>query len=386
MYALYFIIYGAMACYYPFITVYFQSKELSFTKIGLIFATTSLISVVCQPIWGYITDKFTNKRNMLLILISLSSIAVILFIFTNSFYTIFFTVIVFNIFISPIGAIADAYSYDIVNAYKSIQFGRIRLMGSLGYAVVALVLGIVIKLTSSDAAFISYFVISILGAIIVYNIKNNSSKTTQQISFKDMTKLLGDKRFIIFMIAVFFTSIGQATNGNYIAVLIQKTGGDISNLGMLWFVVAMSELPSLFFGSKILKKYGELNVFAFGILMYALRFFLNTICSSYVLVIFVQLLQGVSFTMFLMATLQYLNKIVPTNLRTSGMTIYAALGGGLGGFLGNMAGGVIVQELNVFWLYRILAIICLFASLIVFYLKYVDKAYKIKGEIKLRMN
>jgi len=45
----------------------------------------------------------------------------------------------------------------------------------------------------------------------------------------------------------------MGSNNSYISLLIQKTGGDVSQLGLLWFILAISELPIFFFGTKLLK-------------------------------------------------------------------------------------------------------------------------------------
>jgi len=171
-------------------------------------------------------------------------------------------------------------------------------------------------------------------------------------------------------------SIALGANGSYISVLIEKTGGNVSNLGMLWFILAMSELPAFFFGGKLLKRYGELNIFIFAILIYMLRFFLNGISINYKLVMLIQLLQGISFPLYLMASLQYLNKIVPSKMRTSSITLYAAFGGGLGGFIGNIMAGKLLDKVSVFILFKVLSSIMILALLVVLMLSRMDKRVK----------
>jgi PPP family 3-phenylpropionic acid transporter len=370
---IYFIFYAALAGYYPFLTVYLVDRGLSYTQIGVAYATTSLVSVVVQPVWGYITDKYSNKNNILVITMLFSSLIINAFVFIKGFPMAISGMIILIIFQSPIGAILDAYTYEIIDEYRRIQFGRIRLMGSIGYAVFALLIGMLIKATNINSSFYVYFITLLIGVFVIKGIKFKGKPQNKKLNLNDLTKMLKAKKFAVFLVSICIMSIALGANGNYISVLIEKTGGSVANLGMLWFILAMSELPAFFYGGKLLKKHGELNVFMFAIIIYILRFFLNGLCTNYKQVMFIQLLQGISFPLYLMASLQYLNKIVPAKMRTSSITLYAALGGGLGGFIGNIMAGKLLDIVSVFVLFKLLSIVMILALLVVLVLKSMEK-------------
>ena len=369
---IYFILYAALAGYYPFLTVYLIERGLSYTEIGIAYAITSLVSVIAQPIWGYITDKYSNKNSILVITMLFSSLIINAFVFIKGFPAAIGGMVILIIFQSPIGSILDAYAYEIIEEHRGIQFGRIRLMGSVGYAIFSLLIGILIRETNINSSFYVYFITLLTGAFVIKGIKFKGKSQNKKINVKDITKVLKDKKFGIFLISICVMSIALGANGSYIAILIEKTGGNVSNLGFLWFILAISELPAFFYGGKLLKKYGELNVFIFTILVYMLRFFLNGICINYKQVMFVQLLQGISFPLYLMASLQYLNKIVPAKMRTSSITLYAAFGGGLGGFIGNIMAGKLLDIVSVFILFKILSIVMILALLVLLVLRHIE--------------
>jgi PPP family 3-phenylpropionic acid transporter len=154
---IYFIFYAALAGYYPFLTVYLVERGLSYTQIGIAYAATSLVSVAAQPIWGYITDKYSNKNNILVITMLFSSLIINAFVYIKGFPMAICGMIILVIFQSPIGPILDAYTYEIIEEHKKIQFGRIRLMGSIGYAVFSLLIGILIKSTNINSSFYNAF-------------------------------------------------------------------------------------------------------------------------------------------------------------------------------------------------------------------------------------
>lgn len=373
--ALYFTAFGALGCFFPFLTYYFQEKGLSFTQIGVAYAIFSITGVITQPIWGFITDKYLNKRVTIIITMVLSSIVVYNFTVAKSFYYVLFSIILFLIFQSSIIPVTDAYCYEIIEDNQHIQYGRIRLMGSLGYAILALLGGVVIKKLGVNSGFFLYSFVIIIGALQVYklNFRGNSSKN--KVTLNEVTNLLKDKRFLFLMISILISNISFGSNNSYISLLIQETGGDVSMLGLLGFTLAISELPTLFVGKKLLKQYGELNIFNLGVLLFVIRYFLSSICTSYVWVIIIQTMQGITFSLFLIASLQYLNQITPPKIRTSAMTFYTAICG-IGAFIGNIGGGMLLEHISIFTLYKILALICLLCTAVIVILKNIDRSYK----------
>jgi PPP family 3-phenylpropionic acid transporter len=370
---LYFIVYGSLACYSPFLTPYFQDRGLSYFQIGILFAINSLVGVLAQPFWGVITDKYASKKTTLIITMTVSGIFVFGFIISKSFYTILFAIIVFMFFQSSIISVNDANTYDLIDVHKNIQYGKTRLMGSIGYALTSLILGVIIKITGINVPFFAYFIFTIVGLALLSTINEKSRRTGSSINISDIVRIVKNKRFIIISISGLIANAAFNSNGNYIAVLMKETGGDVANIGMLWFIVAMSELPFFFFESRVIKKYGVLNIYIIGMTFYIIRFFINSLCTNYQAVLAIQLLQGISFPLYLTATLQYVIKIVPPETRTTALTTFAAITGGIGGFIGNIGGGFLLQIISIFQLYRILAVLCVIALLIGLILKRVDR-------------
>lgn len=372
--AIYITIYGGLACIYPFLIYYFQEKGLSYMEMGICFAVISITGVMVQPIWGFITDKYSNKRTIIMITMVLSAVNVYLLIFANGFYVIIVSIIIVMSFLSPVVPIADAYSYEVIDHYKKIQYGKIRLMGSFGYAVVALFMGYIVKYYGINSSYFACSILMLFGALLIFSIDYNGKGTRRNISFDDVVNLVKDKKFMLLMVSVILTNIGNGSNTSYIPVLIEKTGGDVAQLGIVWFIIAISELPAFYFGARLLYKYGELNLYIIGVTLFALRYFLDSLCEYYISVLVIQLLQGVTFTFYLMTSVQYLNKITPTKMRTSAITMHAA-GMGIGAVIGNMGGGILLEHISIFMLYEILALTCILCLGILIVLKRADSSH-----------
>jgi PPP family 3-phenylpropionic acid transporter len=85
-------------------------------------------------------------------------------------------------------------------------------------------------------------------------------------------------------------------------------------------------------------------------------------------------MQGVTFPLYMVSAMHYVNVVVPEKVRASGITLLSALGFGLGSLIGNFGGGFVLQYSNPFFLYKLLTIICALALAVALILKAKTKA------------
>lgn len=369
---LYSALYGTMACYFPFLLLYLESRNLSYTQIGIVFAINSFVGILAQPIWGYITDKHLNKRKTLLIASVLCAVFILNFIIAHSFLYIIASVILLMIFQSITSPMTDAYCYEVIDLTNAMSFGQVRLMGSVGFALTSVVLGKIIQLTDLRASFLLYSILFLITAYLVHGIKFEGKANIKRPSIRDVINTIKQFKFMVFVFSVLLLNIALGANGSYISVLVTETGGSVTSLGFVWFVIAISEIPAFFFGNHLQKRFGELNIYLWAVGIYVLRFLLCSIEQSYLSVIVIQLLQGITFPIYLVGAMQYLYKIVPDQVRASGITILSSLGFGLGSFIGNLGGGMLLENHGVYFLYRALSVFCVLSLLVGLYLKSQD--------------
>jgi len=378
--AVYIDIYGVLACFYPFLAYYFQQRGLSFTEMGIAFALVSFTSAVAQPVWGYIADKYSNKRTILLITLLGSSMAIYSLVAASGFYFIIGSIVAVMIFLSPLVPVADAYSYALITRYGCLQYGRIRMMGSLGYALMVLLLGWLIKYFGIHSSYYVYSFSCLCGMFLVFSIKFKDSGGREPVQLRDVVALLGNTKVLLLLLAIVITNIGIGGNASYIAILIGKTGGDVAQLGILWFIVAISELPVFFAGARLLQKYGELNLYILGLALFVVRYALDSLCTWYVSVSAIQLMQGVTYTFFLVASLEYLNRIAPGKLKTVAMTLHAGAIA-IGGVIGNLGGGILLEYVDIFVFYKVLAAVAVLGIGVLAGLKKLDgQSREVSGE------
>lgn len=356
---LYFTLYGTMGCYYPYLPLYLENRRLSYTQMGIVFALNSLTGIIAQPIWGYVTDKRLTKRKTLFTASVFCSLLAFNFLAARSFSYILVSMGLLTIFQSITSPMCDAYCYEVIDRTGSLSFGQVRLMGSIGFAAVSLILGRIIQLTDINASILLYSALFAVTAYLVSGIKTEEKSGIKRPGIKDVLNTAKQLKFMIFIFSVLLINIALGANSSYLSVLVKETGGNASILGFVWFIVAMSEIPAFFFGNRLMKRFGVLNVYLFAAGLFALRFFLCSAEQSYQSVIAIQLMQSVTYPLYLTGAMQYVNMSVPEHIKASGITLISSLGFGLGSFIGNLYGGMLVETRGIYYLYRAMAIFCI---------------------------
>ena len=131
----------------------------------------------------------------------------------------------------------------------------------------------------------------------------------------------------------------------------------------------MSEIPVFFISSKIINRIGSINTYLLSLLVFSLRFFLCTLWNNTSFIITIQFLQGFTFPLFMAGGLDYMSGIIPAEARSFSISLMSALIFGAGALIGNMGGGIIIENFGIFTLYRMMSIISFTALMIAMTLK-----------------
>lgn len=370
---LYYIVYFAsLAAFLPFIAVYLQEKGLDFGRIGIILAVYSITGVAIQPMWGYVSDKLLGKRWTLMVLLLGATAAALGFNRSYTLASILVVMLIFVFFQSPAAMVLDSLVYELAEDNPGMQYGRFRLMGSFGFAVGALAMGQVVTRIGVSRIFWVFGALSLVGILILSGIRSSKRDSHDPLRIEDVGRVLGDRRVIFFLIAVGVLNISIGSNNSYLPVLIMSTGGNLSHVGLMSFLIAMVELPFFFNGDRLILKYGPLRMLMVSGAIYAVRFFIVSTLDSFILVMFVQLVQGISFAFYMVSAMHYLNSVVPANMKATAMTVFGAVTV-FGNFLGNMFGGQIIESTGVFVLFRVLAAVSLVSCAVVAYLARISR-------------
>lgn len=156
-----------------------QKTNLSGTVIGTVFAVNGIFSVILKPIYGYILDKLGMNKYLLYFVVAMSALMAPFFIYVYQPLLISSTIlgiIVGAVYLSFAwyAGVAACESYtDRYSRLNGMEFGQIRMWGSLGWAVASSFSGILFNL-SPAYNFILGSITSVIMLFVLFSLKVNT--------------------------------------------------------------------------------------------------------------------------------------------------------------------------------------------------------------------
>lgn len=141
----YFFIFAALGALYPFLPLLLRSRDLTATQVGLVMVVFSLAKIFSPPLWGRLADQWASasqgthsgRVRLLILLPWLSTIGLLLLMRAESLSDFMVAVAAYAIFAAAIAPISDS----VVQPLAGAHYGRVRLWGSVGFALLVLGVG-----------------------------------------------------------------------------------------------------------------------------------------------------------------------------------------------------------------------------------------------------
>lgn len=332
-----------------FLPLYLKYKGLNEIEIGWVLAIGPLASIFGQPFWGYMSDKFQTIKYILIIcLIGLLTVGTIFFQM-NTLIAILLMGAVFYFFTTPIAALSDSLAQRRTHELE-IPFGTVRMWGSIGFATSSLIIGNILTKFGVQYMILPYLLFGAFALIVVFRLQD-VKVSSDPIHFKDINLLVKNKPFVIFLLLVTFITVSHRTNDSFMALYIAELGGSEGLVGLAWFIGVTSEALIFAFAGFWFRKYHPLFFIIIAGALYTVRWFALSLIHDPSHLIMLQVLHGLSFGVFYLTAFNYVTRLIPKMLQSTGHLVFFAVIFGVSGIIGSLAGGVVMDHFGGSTLY-----------------------------------
>ncbi|WP_134684940.1 MFS transporter [Brevibacillus migulae] len=352
-----FFYFSMFSVFLSFLPVYLSAQGVSKTQIGFLIAMGGLVGMFSQPLWGVVSDKTKTVKKVLLLILSASILVGTLLFQTTQLSLLILLVGLMYFFFMPTDPLTESLNFQLSQKHQ-INYGSVRMFGALGYACASLIIGYSsdhFGMGSMMVLFLGYGLITLLFGLALPDVPANAKK----LAWKDLRAFFAKRETITFFILVFLLAIPHRLNDNFIGIYVESLGGNIRLIGQAWFLMTLVEVLFFAMSHRFVKPGNEWKVITAAGGIYAIRFYLSSIVTDPHLVVYLQLLQGVTFVLFYTAAIQYLYTIIPEEWRATGQTILAVLFFGVSGIFGSVIGGWIFEVYGGSMLYTVMAVLSL---------------------------
>ena len=344
LFAFYFILFAGFAFVSPFIVLYYQDLGFTGTQIGLLTGITPLITFFSAPLWTGLADM--KKRHRFIMSIALLGGAIVLSIFPllSIFLPILLIAILLNIFLSPISPLADSATMFMLDDKKEL-YSRIRLGGTIGFGLTAPLAGALVQGYGLKYAFWGCAILFVFSLIISQKLVYDQS-TTDTPAISNVQALLKNPRWVLFLTLAFAAGTSMAAFNNYLYPYMKELGAVESTMGLAILVGMGSEIPALFFCNRLIKRFKSYGLLVLTMVVIGLRMVLFAAVGTPILVLVIQLLNGLTIPTMWVAGVSYADENAPPGMRTTAQGLFNAMFFGIGMAVGGFVGGPLLESMG----------------------------------------
>lgn len=345
--AFYLFAYYGFGSFFPLITQYYESIRLTGTQIGVISAVTPVISIVTQPLWGMICDRFHIRKQVLMLTLAAAGAVGLLFPAVSTFAWVFLLYIAMSVFQSAVVPVSDSLALGYAKRHN-VQFGDIRMWGAVGFALAAFLTGLAVEQWGPAAIFYSYCGAYLIAGLCLRRIPEHAEAAPFTVSvFKGLTELIRLPRFVLFLAASFFIFGAINAHNIWFSLYYQHIGGTVAGVGLAFLLFAGSEAPFMKIAGFFVRRWGlELTILLAGTVS-ALRWLWYSTAPGTTAVIALFFIQGLSVGCYLATAAQFVRENTPASLQVTALALYASVGNGLGSMTCNLVGGWIKDAFSI---------------------------------------
>ncbi|MEJ2414028.1 MAG: MFS transporter [Sulfurimonas sp.] len=330
----YYFYFSIIGVYVIFIPKVLSSYGYSASEIGILLGAAPLVRFILPFLFvkGLKLNKNIFQTSLAILLFS----AIAFYISIEKFYLLLLSNIFLGVGLSLILPYVEVISLESIGKER---YGKVRLFGSIGFIVIALVL--VKFLTSPVIALDFLLILTFTTSLIAFLISQKEhkekhpqpSKNTQQFSIIRDISLWG---------GLILMQISFGSFYNFFTIYETDHGISLDMTVYLWSFGVLIEIVMLFVQGRLLQNHKLLNLIRLSVGASVLRWFLVFVYPTNLTILFFsQSLHALSFALFHSATISYLYQIYED--KKLSQQFFMGLTYGLGGLSGAVISGYIYE-------------------------------------------
>lgn len=341
----YFIYYFFVGAFVPYWGLYLQSEQFSAADIGILMSLFQISRIFAPNFWGWLADH-TGKRVIWIKLTTLLGLCGFAAVFwAHGFFWLFFVMAALSFFTSSTLPLVESLTLaHLLNTNG--HYSRIRMWGSLGFIVAAVVLGYWID--ASGISSLLWFLLIVQITLFALSWKLPEAKVAPHAhDHFSIWQVIKQPNVIALLLGCSMMVTAHGVLYNFYSIYLSEHGYSKGTIGLLWSVGVICEIFIFMLMPKIMARYSLKAIMLTSLALAVLRFgLIGVAIDSLWLIIFAQTLHAATFGSFHAASVQVIAQFFKGRHQAKGQAIYNSVAYGVGGTIGGVAGGYALQYLG----------------------------------------
>ncbi len=337
----YWMYYGAIG---SFASVFLLGRGYSNTEIGIILAVSNIFAVILQPIMGDLADRskklsFFGLMEMMTYLLMVLT-AFLLILHKKSGLLMLVYVMAFG-WMHVVQPFCNAMNRKLNETGVYVNFGMCRAVGSFTYSVMCFFLGSLVEkygvnvlpLTGEVVLvlFLATIVITARSFKRVMAEKPGAGKeqgNTAEAHCREAEEInlvmfiRRNKMFLVLCSGVLGLYYTNSVLNTYMAQIAENVGGDSGDVGRIFSVLALLEIPTMVLFDRIRKRVRLSTLIKLSSVAFVFWVFFCFMAENVTALILAQLAQPFSFALFLPSMVRFIDDIMSKGEAVKGQTVF----------------------------------------------------------------
>ncbi len=320
------------------------SRGLTAAEISIISATPFFLRIGVTPAVSLFADRIGNHRIVVIATALLALSGALLLSQAQGFLPILLLAIVMLISASTAMPLTETVTVEGVRR-EGLDYGRIRLWGSLTFIAASFGGGVVIDRFGAGAGIwmlVAGCAITSAAALLLPRPARavpDASHVTGPSAFEQAKRLVSTPLFLVFLVAVGATQASHATLYTFGALHWRSQGISPTWVGILWAISVSAEILLFAYSSALARRFGIIEVLLAGALGCVVRWTILAFDPPLALLIPLQVLHALTYGATHIGAILFISRAVPAGASGTAQGLYATIAAGVGHGAATLASG-----------------------------------------------
>ena len=356
-----------------YMTLFLAYQGLSDAQIGYTASLVYLATIGTQLILSNYADKHPNtplKRVILALFLAATALAAVMFALPMPALLMMVTYVLCTSFDNSIDSMLNAMFMQHVNQGVPARYGWPRGIGSLCYAATAYLAGLLIERFSPNAILPVLLFMCLVGMAALFFMPDPGPRQVptqrtdkNQASYLSMLK--SNPTLCLLLLACIISGMGQCSGVTYLIRVVERLGGNSVHYGITSFIQAGVELPMMAASGWLLKRFSSRGLLTVSFCCNFLKIFLMSQATSLTMLYIVMAGSIFCFGIYGFSSVLFVNSIAGEQEKVRAQSLLSlCYTGGIGGILGNILGGSLIDVIGLDRLFIVSSCLCLTGAVV----------------------
>jgi len=338
---IYFWYFSVLGLVVPFLPLFLDGEGFTSLEIGEILAIITTTKIVGPALWAIIADKTGKQLPIIQLGTLLACLCFAFLFFSQGYWPITFSLALFSLFWTAVLPQLEVMTLNSIRRSAKI-YSRIRLWGSIGFIVLAVVGGDIISRFSSKS--FTYLGFAILVALFASSLilKQPKIHLTQNKVTPSIFKKLSQKAFILFFFAGLLLQVSFGPYYGFFALYLRDLAYPGYAIGLLIAIGVIAEIAIFIYAGSIFKHFTVKSLLIFSIFITGIRWYLVGQFGENIWILsLTQIFHAASFGLYHSASIQFIQRHFEPRQQNRGQAVYIGGVYGIGGAIGAYISGLL---------------------------------------------